>query len=211
MAAKGNVKVEATENSATSLPTATDVRPADGITPTVENVVATGYFSGKVNLAEVQKKTRNIEYNPRRFAACVIRNKLPHSTGLLFSSGKLVIMGCKSEEQAEQAWSKFQDIVIKRCNIAVTPTGFKIHNVVGKVDVGFKIDLHKLHMEHSKFVTYDPETFPGLTYRMQDPSVVLLVFHSGKVVLTKAKTRLEMIEGLRRILPTLKENRSSVA
>ena len=31
---------------------------------------------------------------------------------------------------------------------------------------------------------YEPELFPGLVYRMIDPKVVLLIFVSGKVVLT---------------------------
>jgi len=34
---------------------------------------------------------------------------------------------------------------------------------------------------------YEPELFPGLIYRMVDPKVVLLIFVSGKVVLTGAK------------------------
>ncbi len=31
---------------------------------------------------------------------------------------------------------------------------------------------------------YEPELFPGLIYRMKEPKVVLLIFVSGKVVLT---------------------------
>jgi transcription initiation factor TFIID TATA-box-binding protein len=45
------------------------------------------------------------------------------------------------------------------------------------VDVKFKIDLSKLQLEQSMFCKYDPEVFPGLTYRMHTPEVVLLVFH----------------------------------
>jgi TATA-box binding protein (TBP) (component of TFIID and TFIIIB) len=31
---------------------------------------------------------------------------------------------------------------------------------------------------------YEPELFPGLIYRMKQPKIVLLIFVSGKVVLT---------------------------
>lgn len=34
---------------------------------------------------------------------------------------------------------------------------------------------------------YEPELFPGLIYRMKEPKVVLLIFVSGKVVLTGAR------------------------
>jgi len=36
----------------------------------------------------------------------------------------------------------------------------------------------------SVYMQYEPELFPGLIYRMKDPKVVLLIFVSGKVVLT---------------------------
>ena len=36
---------------------------------------------------------------------------------------------------------------------------------------------------------YEPELFPGLIYRMVDPKIVLLIFVSGKVVLTGGKVR----------------------
>lgn len=36
-------------------------------------------------------------------------------------------------------------------------------------------------------VQYEPELFPGLIYRMKQPKIVLLIFVSGKIVLTGAK------------------------
>jgi len=33
---------------------------------------------------------------------------------------------------------------------------------------------------------YEPEQFPGLIYRMDDPKVVILLFASGKLVCTGA-------------------------
>ncbi len=35
---------------------------------------------------------------------------------------------------------------------------------------------------------YDPEKFPGLIYRLKDPKAALLLFSSGKVVCTGAKS-----------------------
>ena len=39
------------------------------------------------------------------------------------------------------------------------------------------------------FLQYEPELFPGLIYRMKSPKIVLLIFVSGKIVLTGAKVR----------------------
>jgi len=38
-------------------------------------------------------------------------------------------------------------------------------------------------------VMYEPEVFPGLIYRMQDPKTVFLIFSTGKVVCTGAKSK----------------------
>lgn len=45
---------------------------------------------------------------------------------------------------------------------------------------------------------YEPKQFPGLIYRMEDPKVVLLVFASGKLVITGAK-REEQVKAAERI------------
>lgn len=61
---------------------------------------------------------------------------------------------------------------------------FKIQNMVGSCDVKFPIRLEGLVLTHSQFSSYEPELFPGLIYRMVKPRIVLLIFVSGKVVLT---------------------------
>ena len=44
--------------------------------------------------------------------------------------------------------------------------------------------MQGLVLTHSQFSSYEPELFPGLIYRMVKPRIVLLIFVSGKVVLT---------------------------
>eukprot|EP00045_Choanoeca_perplexa_P001406 m.19529 g.19529 ORF g.19529 m.19529 type:complete len:205 (-) comp10920_c0_seq1:23-637(-) len=195
------------------LPSATDTATkSTGLTPTIENIVATAHFADKIDLERVSKKAKNTQYNPKRFAACIIRTKgSAKATALLFSSGKMVIMGAKSEQIAKEACERFTDIIINKCKISTRRVEFKIHNVVGCVDVKFKIDLSKLHLEQSMYCKYDPEVFPGLTYRMHTPEVVLLVFHSGKIVLTKAKTRDDVQKAFENIYPVLQQFRVSDA
>lgn len=58
---------------------------------------------------------------------------------------------------------------------------------------------------------YEPELFPGLIYRMKKPKIVLLIFVSGKVVLTGAKRRSEIYEAFENIYPILTEFRKGDA
>ena len=52
---------------------------------------------------------------------------------------------------------------------------------------------------------YEPELFPGLIYRMVKPKIVLLIFVSGKIVLTGAKIRSEIYTAFESIYPVLSE------
>lgn len=52
-----------------------------------------------------------------------------------------------------------------------------------------------------------PQLFPGLIYRMVKPKVVLLIFVSGKVVLTGAKVREDLYDAFNNIYPVLTEFR----
>lgn len=59
------------------------------------------------------------------------------------------------------------------------------------------------------FSSYEPELFPGLIYRMMKPKVVLLIFVSGKLVLTGAKVREEMYQAFELIYPVLSDFRKT--
>ena len=58
---------------------------------------------------------------------------------------------------------------------------------------------------------YEPELFPGLIYRMKQPKIVLLIFVSGKVVLTGGKVRQEIFTAFEQIYPVLQEFRKVAA
>ena len=52
---------------------------------------------------------------------------------------------------------------------------------------------------------YEPEQFPGLIYRMDDPKVVILLFASGKLVCTGAKKETEVHRAVNKLQDTLEE------
>ena len=55
--------------------------------------------------------------------------------------------------------------------------------------------IRELDLENTE---YEPEQFPGLVYRLSDPKVVLLLFGSGKVVCTGAKTADQALLGVQK-------------
>ncbi|MCL4145757.1 UNVERIFIED_CONTAM: hypothetical protein GTU68_022958 [Idotea baltica] len=132
-----------------------------------------------------------------------MRIRDPRTTALIFSSGKMVCTGAKSEEESRLAARKYARIV-QKLGFAAKFIEFKIQNMVGSCDVKFAIRLEGLVLTHSQFSSYEPELFPGLIYRMVKPRVVLLIFVSGKDGFNRLKVKQEIYEAFDNIYPILK-------
>jgi transcription initiation factor TFIID TATA-box-binding protein len=74
-----------------------DMHPS-GIVPVLQNIVATVNLDCQLNLKDIALRARNAEYNPKRFAAVIMRIRDPKTTALIFSTGKIVVTGAKSED-----------------------------------------------------------------------------------------------------------------
>ncbi|XP_044128663.1 TATA box-binding protein-like 2 [Bufo gargarizans] len=181
----------------------TPVSESSGIVPQLQNIVSTVNLACKLDLKKIALHARNAEYNPKRFAAVIMRIREPRTTALIFSSGKMVCTGAKSEDQSRLAARKYARVV-QKLGFPAKFLDFKIQNMVGSCDVKFPIRLEGLVLTHQQFSSYEPELFPGLIYRMVKPRIVLLIFVSGKVVLTGAKERAEIYEAFENIYPILK-------
>jgi len=81
--------------------------------PCAQNVVATVNLECKLDLKNIALHARNAEYNPKRFAAVIMRIREPKSTALIFHSGKMVCTGTKSEQEARIASRKYAKILQK--------------------------------------------------------------------------------------------------
>jgi transcription initiation factor TFIID TATA-box-binding protein len=64
-------------------------------------------------LKKIALYARNAEYNPKRFAAVIMRIRQPRTTALIFSSGKMVCTGAKSEDESRLAARKYARIIQK--------------------------------------------------------------------------------------------------
>lgn len=180
--------------------------PPTAISPIIQNVVATVNLNCKLDLKQIALKAKNAEYNPKRFAAVIMRIREPKTTALIFASSKMVITGAKSENASRMAAHKYTRII----NKLGFPTNFddyKIQNIVSSCDIRFSIRLEGLSFHHKDFCSYEPELFPGLIYRMVKPKIVLLIFVSGKIVLTGAKKREEIYQAFENIYPVLTQHR----
>ncbi|BFU23772.1 transcription initiation factor TFIID, putative [Entamoeba histolytica HM-3:IMSS] len=174
--------------------------------PEIVNVVSTFQLGVKLELRKIVQKARNAEYNPKRFAGAIMRISSPKSTALIFQTGKIVCTGTRSIEESKIASKKYAKI-IKKIGYPIHYSNFNVQNIVGSCDVKFQIALRTLVDSYLAFCQYEPEVFPGLVYRMASPKVTLLVFSTGKVVLTGAKDEESLNLAYKNIYPILLANR----
>jgi transcription initiation factor TFIID TATA-box-binding protein len=164
----------------------------------IQNVVAVASLDQKIDLLAIMKVFRNVDYRPKRFPGLVFRLKRPKTSILIFTTGKMVCTGARSEKEAFSMVRRVVRDLKKEGFIIRGRPKIDVVNVVGTADVGGEIDLEVMS-DVLENVMYEPEQFPGLIYRMTDPKVVLLVFASGKLVITGARREEQVYEAADKI------------
>jgi len=155
-------------------------------------------------LNAVVKGYPGVEYRPEQFPGLVFRLKRPKTATLIFNSGKMVCTGAKSEKESKRAVMKVIRELKKSGIIIIGKPELKIQNIVASANLAGLIDLERSAYSLGRTM-YEPEQFPGLIYRMDEPKVVILLFASGKLVCTGAKKEEDVYEAVTKLHKTLEE------
>jgi len=154
----------------------------------IENVVASSDIGQELDLETLFEDLGATDYDPDNFPGLVYRMDDPKAAALIFRSGKVVCTGAKSVDDVTTALERiFDELGELGVDVAASPA-IEIQNIVSSGDLNHTLNLNAiaigLGLEH---VEYEPEQFPGLVYRLDDPDVVALLFGSGKLVITGGK------------------------
>jgi transcription initiation factor TFIID TATA-box-binding protein len=169
----------------------------------IQNVVAAATLNQKVDLNAVVKSYPGVEYRPEQFPGLVFRLKRPKTATLIFNSGKMVCTGAKSEQEARRAVMTVVKELKKGGIIIISKPDLKVVNMVASASLGGKIDLEAVSTLGKTM--YEPEQFPGLIYRMDEPKVVILIFASGNLVCTGAKKEQDVYDAVHKLHERLEE------
>jgi len=175
-------------------------------TVNIENVVASATLNQRVDLNAVVKGYPGVEYRPEQFPGLVFRLKRPKTATLIFNSGKMVCTGAKSEKEARRAVMRVIKELKKSGIIIISKPELKIQNIVASASLGGMIDLEKSAYSLGRTM-YEPEQFPGLIYRMDEPKVVILLFASGKLVCTGAKREGDVYQAVNKLHQRLEDEK----
>ncbi len=172
----------------------------------IENVVASASLGTELDLQSLAVSLDGADYEPEQFPGLIYRVKEPKTATLLFRSGKVVCTGAKSLEQVKMAIDKVMTQIRKAGVVLNSEPEITVQNIVASSDLGQKINLNiiaiTLGLEH---VEYEPEQFPGLVYRLDEPKVVLLLFGSGKLVCAGARVPQDIEAAVDKITKELRE------
>ncbi|MFH1722484.1 MAG: TATA-box-binding protein [Candidatus Altiarchaeota archaeon] len=152
----------------------------------IENIVSSITLDLEINLKKFSKSVSGIE-NPPRFPGLVYRVDKPKLAMLIFRTGKVICSGARSKEEIGEAVKKLISklkeggIIVKKRPIV------QIQNIVASSSLDLMVNLDDLATKCYD-TEYEPEQFPGLVYRLDHPKTVMLIFRSGKIIITGAKT-----------------------
>lgn len=150
----------------------------------VQNLVASLDFHVGFDLPEVSR-ILGAEYDPSSFPGGIYRKREGY-TFLLFKNGKAVLAGVKSFDGLKLAIEKFKEEAKEKLSIKIKDVDIEIQNLVLSLDLHVEINLENfVHEIYDSY--YSPELFPGLTFKIYDPSATFLIFSSGKCVLVGLK------------------------
>jgi transcription initiation factor TFIID TATA-box-binding protein len=154
----------------------------------IQNIVlSVTYEDTEFNLNKLARSLDGARYDPESFPGVVYKSEDPRASFLIFASGKMNCVGARSMADAKLAIKKLTR-KIREAHIKVkTEPKVKVQNIVASVNFGRKFDLEHIASRFEN-TEYEPEVFPGLVFRLEDPKAVLLLFVSGKGVCAGVKS-----------------------
>ncbi len=153
----------------------------------VENIVASVTLNTKIPLNKIVSKMEGMEYEPEQFPGVVYRMTEPKAAALIFGSGKIVCTGARSIDDVQTVIKKILTIIRGIGTSVPREYRIDVENIVASAKLNARLNLDTIayNLENSE---YEPEQFPGLVYRMTEPKVAFLLFGSGKIICTGART-----------------------
>ncbi|WP_144797717.1 TATA-box-binding protein [Halorubrum depositum] len=156
---------------------------------TIVNVVGSGAVSSEFDLEELSLEIGSeAEYDPENYPGMYLRFE-GKPTITVYRTGKFIIYGADNIDEIYET----RDFLLTRLadlGAIKSPedTGFSIQNVVctGKLEGEQNLNAVAIQLGLDR-TEYEPEQFPGLIYRPEEHNCVILIFGSGKVVITGCK------------------------
>ncbi|RJT07184.1 TATA-box-binding protein [Halococcus sp. IIIV-5B] len=172
----------------------------------IQNVAVSSAIGHELDLSLVAQHLTDADFNPEQFPGIVFQPEETNATSVIFRSGKMTCTGASSVGAAYEAINATLD-ALGELQVDIGAPDTRILNIVSTADLGEQLNLEAVTIGIGLGNTeYDPELFPGLIYRLPEANPAILLFSSGKLVITGAKT----IDGSEKALKQIGERLSEI-
>lgn len=153
----------------------------------VVNVVGSGFLRKEFDLSVVAEDLGSVaEFDPEKYPAMYIRFSEDSPLVTVYRTGKFIITGAGSIEELHELKDDLLSCLSSAGIVSKDDLEwFRVQNLVCTTDLGDDLNLSALAIGLGLEQTeYEPEQFPGLIYRNPDFECVVLIFSTGKAVIT---------------------------
>jgi transcription initiation factor TFIID TATA-box-binding protein len=157
---------------------------------TVVNIVGSGTLNVELDLVAIENaiEANTTRYDPDTYPGLYLNFTTDSPTITLYRTGSYHISGATTSDELHITHTRLLD-TIENLGIKIDrdacEDAFSIRNIVCTAEYPEHLNLNALAiglgLEHTE---YEPEQFPGLVYRLDNPPAVILLFSSGKLVIT---------------------------
>uniref|UniRef100_A0A7E4V0P6 TATA box-binding protein-like 1 n=1 Tax=Panagrellus redivivus TaxID=6233 RepID=A0A7E4V0P6_PANRE len=152
------------------------------------NVVCNYVLPMHIDLKLVARTLWNCRYQ-QDAAVLMLQHRNPECHAKISSSGKVYIVGCKSEEDSRKAarsiGRKIQKIM-QRAHNQIPLKKYRISNILATCRLPFGVLIAEMARKYPKECEYEPELTVGLIYRSIEPKATLRIHTTGSVTVTGA-------------------------
>lgn len=162
----------------------------------VVNAVGSGFLDRELDLSVVAEDLGSVaDFDPEKYPGMYIRFSEDSPLLTVYRTGKYIVTGADSVDELFEFNEKLIDLF---CGSEIIERGdvewFEVQNLVCTTNFDQDLNLSALAIGLGLEQTeYEPEQFPGLVYRNSDLDSVILIFSTGKAVIT-GSSDLEEVE-----------------
>ncbi|VDO40507.1 unnamed protein product, partial [Haemonchus placei] len=141
------------------------------------------------------------------------QKRKPNCYVKIYSSGKVYIVGCKSEADcmtAARTIARRVQKTMNKENDVVRIRNYKVCNVLATCRMPFGIKIEELAQQYPAQSQYEPELSVGLVWRSQDPKATLRIHTTGSITVTGASSESDVMRSIEMMYPIVRKFRCAM-
>ncbi|CAI4225368.1 unnamed protein product [Auanema sp. JU1783] len=178
----------------------------------IRNVVCNYTLPLHIDLRKLALCTNNVTFDRGR-GVLLKQKRNPNCYVKIYSSGKVYIVGCKSEADcmtASRSVARRVQKAMQKLHESVKIRNFKVCNVLATCRMPFGIKIEELAQKYPAQSQYEPELSVGLVWRSEQPKATLRIHTTGSITVTGASSEADVMQAIENIYPIVRQFRCAM-